>query len=1086
MKKSEESVDILKQRLEESEARFRSIMDRSFGGFLILSPEGTILYANSTAVTLFRKSREDLEGSSFGHPLGAGETVRIDLPGHGEGVRHVEMRAAATVWEGKDALLVELRDITELKRTSDRLIHSERQLKNIVAHIPGEIFQFDLTDDDTYEFTYLSTGLETLGLDTTPGTLEELPGKLFPYTEDETREELRRRISESRESNKPLFFEFPHILASGSIRWYDLFAQCYPDPEYGTLFYGILLDVDKQKRMRDRVETSERKLKTLFKATPDILSIMRVETGVFVDVNDAFETITGYNRDQVLGKTTLDIGLVPDSAQRKTFYRDLNQNGEIHDFELTIRTLHGEERILLMSAELLEVEGDSLMVAHSKDITARKRAERDLRESEHKFRGVVEQSHDGIVLINERGHIAEWNRSAEEITGIPRTEALGVSIDTIHWSLLKEDLKNEESRGLLEEKTRLLLEGVPYHDQDFRFREVPITTPGGEEKIIQVTSFPIQTGKGHLVCEILRDVTERKAYERDLIEAKETAEQANLAKSQFLAKMSHEIRTPMNGILGMTELALETAETEEEREYLQIVKDSGLSLLTIINDILDISKVEAGKLELLEEEFSLGEITESLIRSLAPIAEKKNLNLESGITPSVPDRLVGDEARVRQILYNLLGNALKFTEEGEVRLDIDARTGEDQTAPGDAVRAGEKVELSIRVSDTGIGISEDLHDRIFEDFKQIDNTFARRYSGTGLGLAISKQLIEMMGGRIWLESEPGKGSVFHFTLRLTEAVPAEQPKPEPSAWRGEAGGASLHILVVDDNFVNRKVITKFLDKLGHSSETAPSGKEALESARKNRYDLVLMDIEMPEMSGVETAELLRGFENTATPSEVPIIALTAHALTGDRERFLEAGMDGYVSKPIELDELREALNPYRERKISAGAGTETGTSRPDGSAPAGRMSPSLAQPPEGHPAPGESPSGPTAPPLLTRETERYKAKAAELKNLYSEDLRSLTMVYSLILEAVPRGLRDMRRALDGMDCGTVRSRAHTMINHVGVLGLEEIVEELRCVIDACKAKDPGLVAECLTHLEPRIETVLRVVREEHSQLSDGG
>ena len=496
MAHAEGSAEILKQRLEESEARFRSIMDRSFDGFLVLSPEGAILYANSTAENLFRKKAEDLEGTAFGHPLGAGETVRIELPGPRGEVRHLEMRAASTVWEAKKALLVELRDITELKRTSDRLVDSERQLKNIVAHVPGEIFQLALADDDSYEFTYRSSGLETLDLDTGEGTLEELSGKLFPYTDDENRAAFFRRIRESRETGKQLFFEFPHILPSGSIHWYNLVAQCYPDPEFGTLFYGILLDVDRQKRMRDRVVASERKLKTLFKATPDILSIMRVDTGTFIDVNDAFEAITGFTRDEVLGKTTLDIGLVPDGAQRKEFYRRLNEDGEIHDFELPIWTRAGEERILLMSAELLEIEGYNLIVAHSKDITARKNAERGLRESEHKFRGVVEQSHDGIVLIDENGDISEWNRSAEEITGLPRAEALGASIDSVHWSLLSDDFKSKESRSLMEEKTRRLLEGAPDHDQDFRFREVPITPREGEEKIIQVTSFPIRTGKG--------------------------------------------------------------------------------------------------------------------------------------------------------------------------------------------------------------------------------------------------------------------------------------------------------------------------------------------------------------------------------------------------------------------------------------------------------------------------------------------------------------------------------------------------------------------------------------------------------------
>jgi PAS domain S-box-containing protein len=512
-----------------------------------------------------------------------------------------------------------------------------------------------------------------------------------------------------------------------------------------------------------------------------------------------------------------------------------------------------------------------------------------LRESHERYRILVENSGDIVVHLDAEGKYVYISPSCRDILGLDPASFIGTS----GLALIHPDDQTLAARMLEQDRPHAVLR-FPHAYGTWRW--------------LDCVGQHFRTADGETGTVIIsRDVTERREAEAVQSQAKEAAEQANRAKGEFLANMSHEIRTPLNAIIGMTDVVLDGDVRGETRDQIAVVRRAGESLLSLINDILDFSKIEAGRLDLEAVEFEPRILLADLERTFAIDAERRGLRFEMRAATHVPDVLVGDPGRLRQVMVNLIGNALKFTREGSIAAEMRIEERRDD--------ASFVIHFAIR--DTGIGIPADKVPRVFEAFEQADGSTTRRYGGTGLGLAICAKLVGLMDGRLWVESTEGQGSTFHFTARLGQGSRRlGKATEEDAALQPEAHG--LRILLAEDNAVNQRVARSMLERRGHEVVVVENGRRALDALDRDSFDLVLMDVQMPEMDGLAAASEIRVRE-TRTGTRVPIVAMTARAMQGDRERCLAAGMDGYIAKPVRMRELLATVEEFRDRTHPAPA-----------------------------------------------------------------------------------------------------------------------------------------------------------------------
>ncbi len=570
-----------------------------------------------------------------------------------------------------------------------------------------------------------------------------------------------------------------------------------------------------------------------------------------------------------------------ESSIQDVFFWDGVSSGsyfDIDDMESLYR--RGDDVFIPVEKSLrrIQVNDREWLLLQFRNIAAKKAQDEKLEHSTSLIAATLEATADGILVMRPDGGISHMNRHFSRMWEIPQ-ELLAQGDD-------RKILDFMESRVFDLARYRLRMNGDGDEVQAGDFDTIELK----DGRFLERYLVPLNiSGKFSGTVFSFRDITQRRQAEEELRRAKADAESASRAKSDFLAVMSHEIRTPMNGILGMADLALDTELTPQQREYLDMVKSSADALLTIINDILDFSKIEAGKMELESIPFDLGANLRDTVRMLDFRAEQKGLEMRLAIQPGVPLHIVGDPGRLRQIIINLAGNAIKFTEKGHVELKVGL----------EALGC-----LHFSVSDTGIGIPKDKQGSIFEAFTQADGSVTRKYGGTGLGLSIVTRLVALMGGKLWVESEPGQGATFHFTANFILPPQGETEISGKSSHSvdGKSIGRSLQILLAEDNLINQKLAVALLQKSGHRVSVANNGAEALDALAQERFDLVLMDVQMPVLDGLETTARIRQGEQ-AGARRTPIIAMTANAMQGDRERCLEAGMDGYISKPLNPMEM---------------------------------------------------------------------------------------------------------------------------------------------------------------------------------------
>jgi len=693
--------------------------------------------------------------------------------------------------------------------------------------------------------------------------------------------------------------------------WYELhFSPILDNQNKIVGAVHIVRNVTERKQTEELLKESEERFRNMANAAPVLIWISGTDKLCYW-FNQVWLSFTGRSMEQEYGNGWAE-GVHPDDLERciETYVAAFD-NRQPFSMEYRLRRADGQYRWLIDNGiPQYEVDVFKGYIGSCTDITERKQAEDGQLKLAVRYQAIQAVSRDGIHILDQNGNLVESNSSFRKMLGYTDT-------DDIHLNVLDWDVSIPQEKlipTVLELIQKPAIFESRHRRRDGTFIDVEISAFGVQiegdsvlyassrditerkkaEAALQASEEELHKRNDELLAteEMLRNqIDEYEVIQQQLQVAKATAESANTAKSQFLANMSHEIRTPMNGLLGMTQLLEMTELTTEQREYTASLKLSGNNLMSLINDILDLSKIEAGKVDIILADFSLKQCINDVVTLQKFVTHEKGLKLEVDVSDDIPHLLVADQLRIKQILHNLMGNAVKFTAQGSVTVSAHLLEQHDTS-----------VLVEIAVRDTGIGIGPEFVDDIFKPFTQEDGSISRRYGGTGLGLTISRKLAELMGGTITVESTPGLGSCFAVTLPFIISTTPFIRQAAPTTTASEWDGPPLRVLLVEDDQVTITFGEALLKKLGHSVTTAEDGRQCLAALGKKEFDIVLMDIQMPVMNGEEALLEIRAKEQ-GTTTHLPVIALTAHSMRGDMERLLEVGFDGYVSKPLYIKDL---------------------------------------------------------------------------------------------------------------------------------------------------------------------------------------
>lgn len=956
-------VEILNEIIRDKEERFLNIFLNSVEGIFQASLSGRLLTANPAMARIFGFASSDqllYEAHDFGERLFADKTLFSDIAGRlaltsdplqcdarclrGDGTAIWVSFSFRMARDNEGApLFIDgfCMDVTSRKKEEERLREREARYRSIVEDQSELICRY--RPDGRLSFVneayarYYGKKREEL-----------INANFVPHIPEEDMRGIADGVARLSVTSPTARFEHRIVMPDGETRWQAWTHRAIFDPE-GTLaeYQAVGNDVTDRKRAEEALQSQCNLLNTLMEALPTPV-FFKDAAGVYQGCNAAFEKALGVRRENVIGKTVFELS--PRELAEVYHARDqeLLSSGGAQSYEAGVRggdgTIH---QVIFNKAGYVNAAGETAgLVGVITDITERKRdedalkrlrddledtvarrtaelrssyerlerealergrAEEELRDSDNFLETVINAIQDGISVLDKDMTILRVNPAMRVWYG--RGNAAGIEgrkcFEVYHG-------RNEPCRPCPSLRS--------LHDGRLHCEAVPKMVGGVREGWLELFSYPIVDEAGDIsgVVEFVRDITERKKLEGEFIEAMERAEEASKAKSLFLANMSHEIRTPLNAVLGYIQLVLHGELESRQRERLCVAEESAETLLAVINDVLDYSKIEAGKLEIKQEAFNLRILLETLVREQEALAMSKDLPIRLSIDTLAPSWLKGDPLRLRQILRNLLNNAVKYTERGNIDVEVQAaykRPDEERTCDQPIVR------LLFTVSDTGIGIPAADQDRIFDSFTQVDSGLSKRHAGTGLGLAICKKLSELMGGSMWFESEEGQGSAFYFSASF-ESLEAECR--DEADWRPLKTPANdigrLNILLAEDNRINQMFAVDLLESRGHRVTVAENGLEALKALEKDVYDVTLMDIQMPVMNGVEATRAIRAHDGSAFDPNIPIIGLSAFAMDQERDRFLAEGLDGYITKPINIESFFDVMARALGRGNASGGG----------------------------------------------------------------------------------------------------------------------------------------------------------------------